>query len=341
MIISFTDKEALESLRKLQTGFVSFKVTKGEDGKPKNFNGANFMPATYKVGDKKNNGWFITTDEIIVERGVADPANTKDKRNESKTRNNISTKKSLAGTFGTFLHELNPIYKQAMNDLTTKIPEGAKTPELLSNGRPIKDLLTYIYSENNKENPLGKIDDPFVNFKLPEGNFSASYKPTSLANTPKVVVYDFDTAFEKTITDPITKEQKKVIDYKLAMVVDADGKKTIPVTVANIHLFLTDNSKIMPGSRFIISSANKNSKNISMPVEAYKLIIKSGASGPSGFSDDYSFTDMAAEIAKLQPKTDDDTNNNNTSQTSQASQASQTSQTSQIADAIEGTESTQ
>ncbi len=279
----FTDVQALNAVKANPNGVLGLTVKKDrKTGKPKEYQGTIFMNATYTIGAEKNDGWFVLTEDVPLSRGVADPLNKDDKRNQYKgTRNQLEMKLSQAGSIGQFFDLLNEPWKaliQTMNN-AKEIPGGS--------ARKLHELLQYTLSADNVENPGAKLDDPILRFQVNEGVFSKDYPYAFLRGQPKTVFLDYRTRY----IDEQGKEQFKLASFK------DDSGNDILVTVDNMHKFITNGSVLKRGSRIMVPSGSRSKEWISLPVDINKAIIEP-RSEVAGFSDELP-VDMNALKAAL------------------------------------------
>lgn len=241
-------------------GFFALSIRKdAKTGRPKEYNGALFLTATYTTADgRKTDGWFTLAQDVPLNRGLADPADVNDTRNKwEATRFKLETTRSLAGDFGQFLDKLNPIYNAEVQRLAQEHPD----QEL---AMKIQPLMKYTLSRTNATNPNGPIEDPLIYFKMMKGNYPGTFPISFLRNTPKCVILDAS----KVIEGPDGKAR-----YGQATIDDGSGNE-IPVTVDNAYKFIVDGAVLKAGSRVYMPSAVRSSGGVSMPIELVYAIVE-------------------------------------------------------------------
>ncbi len=227
----------------------------------------------------KHDGWFYV-ENVVLTSGIADPADQNDKRNEYEgTRLQLQTTVSNAGPFGLALSNLNPIWKKAITQWSSKPGNTA------IKSRKIHDLLQTHVAESNEKNPGAPIDDPIIRIKLDFKPFPKTFRPEFLAGQPRTQIFDARTAYL---------DDEGHTQYKLATVKDPKTGKDVLVNENNVHLFVTPGSILKVG-RLLIQSVPYSQSWVSMPIVGTRLVIEPGA--PAGFDEDF------AEISDIIERT--------------------------------------
>jgi hypothetical protein len=255
----FTAEESRDATR---TSKVLIVEKKKED---KAYKGTKFFNVFFNINTfKRKNGWF-SAENITLSRGVADPANIEDVRNEFKgTRLQLQTTVKRAGAIGEFLLAVHFEWLECVKHLAEQgIIDLAK--------RDVHNVVTTHRSLKAKEDPGAELDDPLISFKVDFEKYPAKYPIATLVGQPKTVFLDYDTAY-------MDGEIEKYREAK----VDVDGQ-IVPVAENNLHLF-ANNGAEMKKLRINIASASQSQGWVSMPVLACRVVLKTGP--PEGFSDD-------------------------------------------------------
>lgn len=267
-------KESAEARSNLKK-FMDIKIKLDKtSGKPKEYKGTFFMNVEYNINGQKSYGWFKITEDLPINRGIADPTDAKDTRNKHEgLRLTLEIKRSQAGTLGKFIDMLNQVWLMWVEDLVA-------AQKLIRGSRKIHELMRYRLSEES-DTPNAPIEDPILNLKMERGAFPPSYIHKFLAGNPRVQFFDF-TKPAKGATPP----------YKVAML---DGD--VPVTLDNMHQFIKFGSVLKAGSIVHFGSAARSASWISMPINIHRVII---APKPDtiGFSDE--IVESAAELADVE-----------------------------------------
>lgn len=180
---------------------------------------------------------MIEAKNIVVTRGVADPNDATDKRNEHDgMRMRLQTSISKSGAFGVFA-------KIAQTEWTKFIDEQTEKKVFSLKGRTIKDLVMLAYPEDHKdvEKRNQPIADPGLQFKIVFAKRSPTFYIKSLANKQTTMFYDG--------TRPLLDEQgERVLDdfglpaYHPATV--AVNGEDQPITADNLHYLLTAGTEL-------------------------------------------------------------------------------------------------
>lgn len=253
---------------------------------------------SYKGGTKYFNVYFHTTKHgkveawftnltstgkavpINVTRGIADPKNKEDKRNEYEgTRLMIETTVSRSGIVGEFIKLLNDAWHALITDM---VNNGTLQLGLRKIHGFVRDKL----SSENKTNPNGIIEDPEIRFEVDFTPYPAKFPHKFLANLPKSQLFDYEKSY---------KDDNGLTQYRPATIQDDNDKETI-VNAENIHLFITDDC-VVQELRINLSSAPLSASWLSCPLVAGKVVVEQASSG--GFSDDIrpNITNANASIA--------------------------------------------
>lgn len=293
-----------------------FTISKkgGKDADKKYKGGTQFLNVKWHGmnGLPKSEGWFSFTNIPI--QAVPDPAKKKPGTEDNKPQ--ISAKVSNLGDFGAGLMIAQKQWIPAVKAL-----EDAKViPK-----RKIHDLAQLTISENAAENAGAPLEDPIFRGKIADygENFPATYPIAILANKPKTEIFDYRTG--------------RVVDgkavYDLATITDESGRK-VPVSHANLHLFITPGS-VMRYGRLMMSSVAVSGNWTSMQCMYTKLIIEPGAAAVFADDDGIPMPTMVAlpggtsSVTSTVTSTNASTNSNN-SQSSNSQVDSQTDNTSQV-----------
>lgn len=246
-------------------------VKKGED---KAYKGTRFLNAHWTVGPVTTQGFFGIRN-VTLSRGVADPDDKQDKRNEfDGTHDILESVVSQAGAYGEAVLLLNPHWKALIG------------PHLGT--RKCHDLLQLTLSEENKDpEKRGKpIEDPIVRWQVDFTKFSDKHPVKLLQGRQKTQVLDFRKPYiEKVLRkDPLTGEETihEVTKYRPATVVNKDGVAE-PLNAKNMHLFFTRGSTIHY-MRLMQNSAALSQAWGSLPALALDITAEPGQE--EGWSDD-------------------------------------------------------
>lgn len=278
----FTDVEAEAAVNSGKVLSLSIRKDRAT-GKPKEYQGTIFMNAKYKINGSENEGWFTITQDIPLSRGVADPADKDDGRNKfAGTRCNLETKRSMAGPIGRFFDKLNEEWIKLIEDMNEK-------KELIKGSRKIHELMQYKLSEDRTDELAGAlIDDPILRFQVEAGVFSQEYIYHFLRGQSKTIFLDARTAY---------KDANGATQYKLAQVID-ENENEVPVTIENMHRFITSGSILKAGSRIMMPSGARSAGWISLPIIINKAIIEPRVE-VQGFSDEISFDTVKTEFTSV------------------------------------------
>ncbi len=254
----FTDVEALAAVTADPKNVLSLTVKLDPKTKlPAEYMGTMFLYAKYKINGMTNDGWFRITQDIPLARGVADPTNTADSRNKfAGTRNQLEMNLSQSGHVGQFLHKLNPVWNEKIEELNT-------AGTVIKAKREVHQLLQYKLSADRAKDANKEIEDPVLRFQIEPGTFSDKYPYVFLRGQKKTVFLDARTEYKGPDGQP---------QYKEAMITDENGKE-VPVTIENMHKFITSGSVLKAGSRIMMPSAARSSAWISLPIVINKAII--------------------------------------------------------------------
>jgi hypothetical protein len=259
----------------------------------KTFQGTTFFNIRFNIaGVKGGSGYFnnqIDTapsgepvfEDIALVRGIADPSDQNDKRNQFEgTRMQVETTVKRAGLTGQFLLGIAPVYVAKVQALQASGTMIAK--------KPINDLIGLKFSEEHKDaEKRGKpLDDPSIRFKIePWENFPDGFPVKALVGKPRTEIYDWDTR-------KVDAEGRET--FEIATVEDDAGNK-VPLTKDNIHKFI-NRGAVIKRIRYFITSVPQAKGQVSCPIVANKLVIKTG--GAAGFSDDFVSYKPAAPVAQ-------------------------------------------
>lgn len=260
----FTVADALHEL-KTNPSTVFIVEKKKED---KVYNNTRYLNLKWNIGSFKNkDGWF-TAKDVRLSAGVADPSDKEDYRNEydGAPRMHLETTVSNAGELGEFIDLLD-------KELNSRIQQLVDDGTIVLGKRELHGLVQRIYSDNNKKNPGGVIEDPRFKFKVDFGVYSPKYPIKSLAGKPKSQFLDYRTRF----TDETGVER-----YLPAVVIDDSGNE-VPVNKENFHKFVTAGS-IIKKFRFNINSIAVSKGWVSCPMMACQIVLDPGAE--EGFDDE-------------------------------------------------------
>jgi hypothetical protein len=249
---------------------------------------AYFLSVTWNIDTSRNApGWFTATN-ITVTKGISDPNDLQDKRNEEpKKRSVIETRVSSAGDLGKFMLALNEAWIR-------KVQELADSKVIMIGKRRIADILQLKVSDNNSENPGVVIEDPIIRLRINFAPFPSNIGDKKLAGKPQTTIYDATTK----MVDPKTGR----ITYNIAQIDE------VPINESNMHLFITAGSRIEK-MRLMIQSACVSQSFISMQILVNEAVIESGGNAEFDDAEYVVDPDLAEEISKYTPASGTITNN--------------------------------
>ncbi len=255
----FTPKEILTAIETNKDGVLT--LTKKETTKQFQGNVKYIDVKIHTEKFKNKDPWFSFGDqELVISRGLPDPNDATDTRNQNKNLNNsvtLGVRECDSGDVGKMLVALEEVW-------IPKLP-GASVPAAMK----VVPWVSRIYGPLHKK--AGEaIQFPVINFKISFDRHPANHPVAIFRNQPQTTVMDYDKPY---IKDGKTR-------YHPATVME-NGKE-VPLTKENAHLFIIDNS-IIKGGRFSISSC-MSSQGVSAPKDIISVIIQKGK--PLAFDDD-------------------------------------------------------
>lgn len=261
---SLTVKSAEEALAAIKGNPDNFLVIeKKKDDKA--YKGTRFLNAKTKIGGVLSDGWISATD-VQFGRGIADPQDLTDKRNEFEgTRLAAATTVSNAGALGEYALALNGVWLKQVDAL---ISAGV----INLGNRKVHGIVQTHTGDSAKE-PDVVIDDPIIRFKLDFGKYPDTHPIRSLRKTIKTTILDYSKPIEGKLGP---------YQYHPATVIDEDGVEQ-PVTKDNIHQFWTDGC-VAKFLRFSMPSVAVSQGWVSWPMTIHTVVLEQGSAG--GFSDD-------------------------------------------------------
>jgi hypothetical protein len=287
----FTATESLDAIT--ATPGDTFAITAKKEAKT--FQGTTFFNIRFSIADQKNKeGWFNNQvgvdangqpiyEDIPLARGMADPKDKKDKRNDYEgTRMQLETTVSRAGKTGQFLLKAQPVYVE-------KVKANQAAGIMIAN-KPINDLISVKISDDNPD-PAKRgqpLQDPGIRFKVEFDPFPEGYPTKALVGQPKTQFFDWNT---RTV-DAEGKES-----FQPATVADRDGNP-VPVTKDNVHEF-ANRGAVIKRIRYFITSVPQAKGQISCPIVANRVVLQPG--GPEGFSDDFGVAPVSKPTSSVAP----------------------------------------
>ena len=232
------------------------------------YNGVMYIYIKFNVNNVYYDGWFRITEEMSL-RGMADPANKQDRRNDHEgTRLVFETRLSTAGHFGRYLTAINAAWLMHINDMVA-------TKVFMLGKRGIKPLLQTHFADTNLEKAGQPVDDPPIRLSLSKHKFPEKYPLEFLRGKPETELFDAT----QTYVDQLGNQR-----FISPSITQPDGK-VVPVDWNNIHQFVKQGSTLMPRSIVNLPSAS-----ISQSWVAVSMILHRGIVTPpatyGGFDDD-------------------------------------------------------
>lgn len=232
----------------------------------------------YKGGVFLNIAWNIASDnhgaqgrftieDFAIPRGACNVNDPTDPRVVNQTEKSLSFTADSLGAYGEFVALTN---QHVVNQLTTLKTEGAiKTSK-------VNNIIRTHYSDNAAKEKAGQpLEHPMIDISLDWSLYPAKYYIKTLANTPKMTIYDADKPEIDAEGNQVYDDRKQPV-YKVATV-EVAGKE-IPVCRENAHLFITDGSHCVRAD-VTMDTCFVNTNQASVPQRFTMLLIRKGTPG--------------------------------------------------------------
>lgn len=269
---------------------------------PKVYNGVMYLNIKFNINGNYVDGWFRITEELEI-RGMADPSNKQDKRNEHEgTRLTFETNKSKAGHIGRYLTAINESWLIHVQDLV-------EAKKFILGKRGVKPLMQTHYGDSNITKAGQPMDDPPIRFSLSKTKFPEKYPLEFLQGKPETEIFDASRPYT-TPTGAIGHPSPTVT---------VNGKETL-MDWNNIHQFVRHGSKLMPRSIVNLPSASVSQAWVAVMMMMHRGIVMPPPTY-GGFDDDFaqynpqSFTDTITTQNTLNASTVPTVNTNSTATT--------------------------
>jgi len=270
-------------------------VNKGAEPKPdaKSYYHTTSMNIEGSTDPKKP---FIRNTKNIKLTGTPkDPATDKNKNDDNGRKLILAVSESNSPEFATIARKTDKDVTKRVNELKESGEIRVKQPQGLiiinSPYSPNYSSSSQKKDENGKSMAGKPRVDPLVKIKVSFERYADKHPIKPLQGTAKTTILDYRTRRVEEVKNA-KNEITKVINYDKAT---ADGEE---ITAENAYKFITTNSEIMEGSRFIIEDVSNSSFGFSYAILANRLIINPGVE--VDFNDRE--TANAEEIAEFERK---------------------------------------
>ena len=248
--------------------------------------GSRFYPVRFINNGQRRDGWFNYTTPFIITRGLVDPNDHVDKRNEFRGENPLSgshlrfeVRANEAGALGKFMLALNEYWLQyAANALANGTIKAHS-----ASAKNIIPVVRTIYGENHKT-LAGQVNpNPSINLGLDYRKYPDNVPDEALRGKVRSEIQDFTRRNAAGLFEPACIQEKGVM---------------VPVDALNAYKFLITGSTVYYIS-LNINSIVTSKMGISLSITLSKIVISSGGNIECG--DEEFLREIAASTIPTNP----------------------------------------